>query len=607
MAELKQLHQGGPERPALVFIHGLQVLGGDAIETWRHETAAAEDCWPHWLGRETNCDTWVLEYDAALSAWTEQAMPLPTQGDQVASLLTAKPELEGRPLILVGHSMGGLVIKYALVGADTKGDARLETLRDHTRGVVFIATPHAGSHLATLARAFRLLLRINPQVGDLALHDSHLQQINQQFRALRAKQNFRVLAFKEQRDVTLRMKRWFGSHVRTFGLRVVDSDSSDPGLDGVVATPLGEDHFSICKPRDRTKQIHLELVKFVKSLAGETQDSLLPLPGMRYASRFYVQRKWENDVIKALSNHTSVTLYGSERFGKSWFARRIVELMPHNNWIELSLTDCSTADFSGYLKCLAYQLCDGLDRTCQGKVLSHARPIQSIDEIWKGYGGPQSKLEEVLRRYDTAVIEGTVLLCDDIDAVLPSEGKKTALDSTLVGSLLKMMQAWQQKRGVPCFLFTISTTAARINGVLGNSSPFSRTFEKDLEELGITELETLAGMYGLKVDRGDMETLVQWIGGHPFLAGIAFQRVCESRDSLSDVRPDWFHNYTDRLTKHLNEVPALKGAMQQVCRGQTRVDNEDQANQLRRIGLIVGEQGSLAPRNSLYKSLWSSQ
>lgn len=597
MAKLEQLYVGHPKRPALVFIHGLQLTQGNVIETWRHESAPADYCWPHWLGEETNCDTWILEYDAALSAWNEQAMPLPAQGDQVASLLMAKSELEGRQLILLGHSMGGLVIKYLLVNAATKDDPRLKPLVTHTCGIVFIATPHAGAHLANLAEAVSLLLRTNRPVANLKAHDPHLKQVHDQFKNVLTKQKLPVLAFIEQHAVKVPIL-W---GLMRIGKLVVNPTSADPGLAGVVVTPLGKDHFAISKPKDRTEQIHEELVKFVKGLAGAAGASG-PLAGMRYTSHFYVERIWESDVASLLSSGNSVTVYGSERFGKSWFVNRIVELRPDLNWITLNFSDCPTTDFSKYLKCIAHQLCNSLDRRRQGKPAG-----LSIDEIWKKRNGPQAKLEAVLKHYDEKLIQNTVLLCDDIDAILPSEGKKTALKDDIANPLLRMMQAWLQMSSMPRFLFTISTTAARINAVLGNSSPFSRTTEKNLEDLGIPELNDLATMYGLNVSKGDMEALFEWIGGHPFLAGIAFDRVKRKLGSLDQVRPDWFIQYTERLTRHLNGVEALKGAMQQVCRGQNCVDNEDLAHQLRRIGLIVGEQGSLAPRNKLYKSLWSNR
>jgi tetratricopeptide (TPR) repeat protein/pimeloyl-ACP methyl ester carboxylesterase len=262
MAELQRLHQGRADRPAVIFIHG---LGGHPIDTWRHADCAADDCWPHWIGRDADCDTWVLGYDAALSAWREQAMPLPDQGDQVADLLATRSELAARSLVLVGHSMGGLVIKTVIADAGSKGDRRIATLVDRIRGVVFIASPHAGSQLANLARVAGFALRTNVQVGNMQAHDPHLRQLNQRFRAVAAERRLEARVFAEARGVFVGR--------RLLGLRfgpqvmVVDPNSADPALPGSTPVPLAEDHFSICKPVDPGQQIHRSLCDFLATLS----------------------------------------------------------------------------------------------------------------------------------------------------------------------------------------------------------------------------------------------------------------------------------------------------------------------------------------------------
>ena len=138
MAMLQKLHAGLIDRPVMVFLHG---LGGDRIETWRHESCAPDDCWPHWVGRKTECDVWTVGYDSALSGWTNSAMPLPDQRDQVLDLLSTESELDDRRLVLVGHSMGGLVIKTVMINGVTKGDVRFKALVDRIQAVVFLATP----------------------------------------------------------------------------------------------------------------------------------------------------------------------------------------------------------------------------------------------------------------------------------------------------------------------------------------------------------------------------------------------------------------------------------------------------------------------------------
>ena len=259
MAQLKQLHRGLPDRPAVIFMHG---LGGDWIHTWRHADARAEDMRPHWVGHDSGCDVWTLQYDAAISAWVAQAMPITDQGDQVADLLATEPWLEGKRLILVGHSMGGLVIKALLVQGRTKSDERIQDFVRRVVAVSFLATPHNGSQLADAARALGGVFRINPHMEQMKAHDPTLRQLNQQFRHARSEMGLAVRVFAETQDVTL-SRTFFGIRLRTLGVRVVDPSSSDPGLAGVTATPVAGDHFSICKPRTRTEHIHKSLCDFI--------------------------------------------------------------------------------------------------------------------------------------------------------------------------------------------------------------------------------------------------------------------------------------------------------------------------------------------------------
>jgi triacylglycerol esterase/lipase EstA (alpha/beta hydrolase family) len=61
-----------------------------------------------------------------------------------------------RPVFLVGHSLGGLVIKQFIHTASsmrTRNDSdKVQYLLANWKGVIFYATPHAGSRLADSAR-----------------------------------------------------------------------------------------------------------------------------------------------------------------------------------------------------------------------------------------------------------------------------------------------------------------------------------------------------------------------------------------------------------------------------------------------------------------------
>ena len=55
-----------------------------------------------------------------------------------------------RPIIFVAHSLGGIIVKQALVWA--RREPRYESIGNHTLGVVFFGTPHRGSDKANYGK-----------------------------------------------------------------------------------------------------------------------------------------------------------------------------------------------------------------------------------------------------------------------------------------------------------------------------------------------------------------------------------------------------------------------------------------------------------------------
>ena len=74
-------------------------------------------------------------------------LPVAAAGDRLRELIVRLLEEEG-PVHLVGHSMGGLVIRHALAGL---GEEQRRELRDREGRVVQLGTPNRGSFAAPLA------------------------------------------------------------------------------------------------------------------------------------------------------------------------------------------------------------------------------------------------------------------------------------------------------------------------------------------------------------------------------------------------------------------------------------------------------------------------
>ncbi|KAM0798676.1 hypothetical protein BDR22DRAFT_891074 [Usnea florida] len=73
-------------------------------------------------------------------------------GEQLLTALyhdRSRMKASRRPIVFIGHSMGGLVVKQALVLASNRSDC--EDIRSSTTGAVFLGTPHEGTTIAQWA------------------------------------------------------------------------------------------------------------------------------------------------------------------------------------------------------------------------------------------------------------------------------------------------------------------------------------------------------------------------------------------------------------------------------------------------------------------------
>ncbi|HET7233646.1 MAG TPA: tetratricopeptide repeat protein [Longimicrobium sp.] len=235
----------------VVFIHG---LGGDAFATWG-EGVDRGNGWLAWLGEEfPGVGIWSLGYAASPTKWPRflglfsqrwrdagYTMALLDRAVEVLELFAQRGVGE-RPLVLICHSLGGLLAKQVLRRSYDAHDPRLQQVARNTRAVLFLATPHAGSVLASLMNAFRVVFGATVSIEDLREHDPHLRDLSEWYRNHTPKLGIETATFYEQRAVR--------------GLvQIVNQTSSHPGI-GAAPVPLDEDHVSIAKPRSRDSLVY---------------------------------------------------------------------------------------------------------------------------------------------------------------------------------------------------------------------------------------------------------------------------------------------------------------------------------------------------------------
>lgn len=283
MAQLLQVHKpvNSTGKPRIVFIHGLD---GDMRSTWMSDRNTEATLWPKWLGEDTQCPVWLLGYGAALSRWKADAMALPQLASALLECLASEPALSGGPLVLVGHSLGGLVIKTAVKQGIGRDVERHKQLVQAIKGIAFVGTPHFGSKLASIASWFRVV-RANPQVSDLALDDAYLEELNQLFVKLLMDLGIKARVYTETQPMRLPgILRWL-----PLGATVVSPSSSQPHIPGEAGTPEEADHRSICKPKDRASGIYPSMKAFILEIEAALTPQVLtaeieprPVPSDRF-------------------------------------------------------------------------------------------------------------------------------------------------------------------------------------------------------------------------------------------------------------------------------------------------------------------------------------
>lgn len=113
-----------------------------------------------------------------------------------------------RPIVLVAHSLGGILVKEMISYADASKEDRFLNIVQDISAVVFLGTPHRGSgaaHVGDIARRVAGALRIDtsPAILDsLNLRNDDLDRNQQHFARIWEERGFEVKTFQESKGLT---------------------------------------------------------------------------------------------------------------------------------------------------------------------------------------------------------------------------------------------------------------------------------------------------------------------------------------------------------------------------------------------------------------------
>ncbi|KAG9526674.1 hypothetical protein KCV07_g330, partial [Aureobasidium melanogenum] len=258
--------------------------------------------------------------------------------DQAAIMLLSRllgkrrtSEEKGCPIIFIAHSLGGLVVKQAMIEAWTRNEYYRDIL-ESVKGCLFLGVPHGGADSAYWAKFparmvsyVTLGLRGNSRIlGSLETKSADCVRISRGF---------------VHRATSLQIRTFYETD-RLGNVIVVDESSSTMNLPNELALPLlGSNHVTICKfsasENQRYEPVKDALEDLVRAGLGTTQKAWTkPLrSGMPFRTDTFCGRETElQKMAEALHPGTpgkkekGLVLYGIGGSGKTQLALQYIQI-----------------------------------------------------------------------------------------------------------------------------------------------------------------------------------------------------------------------------------------------------------------------------------------
>ncbi|CBY41678.1 unnamed protein product [Oikopleura dioica] len=249
-----------PTNATIIFVHGLM---GKAHRTWRCNDKTIDDpvhsyCWPiEWLPktlarREIVPKIILMSYPTSLTTYNKTCLHMEELMDEKSDKLLENIKslhTNSNPIFIVGHSMGGLLVKKMILKAQEQHQSNI---LECINGVCFYSTPHFGSSLAELSvKAPVTNSIVSSEVRELSSSSKQLKELNDQFLSVARNMSIPVHSFIESVPIK----------VVGFNHLVVSKDSANLGLGG--QTIVNENHINVNKPSSKSDILYSQFVNFI--------------------------------------------------------------------------------------------------------------------------------------------------------------------------------------------------------------------------------------------------------------------------------------------------------------------------------------------------------
>ncbi|TVY88975.1 Protein SERAC1 [Lachnellula willkommii] len=247
----------------IVAIHG---LNGDREHTWTEPKSHKlwlRDFLPDDLPRAR---VMVFGYDATPIFANSTAGIVEHARDLLRCLVETREGRDEtkRPLIFIGHSLGGLVIKQALIIAERES-RYYKQIYQSTSGVIFFGTPHQGSSMAdigtTVARiASTIAHKPEPELLQSLKKGNHiLETLTEKFREHHKARPYDIVSFYETR-----VMRGFKTLIVEIPSALLTPPGETPTYEEQI--PVDATHRDMCRFSSNEDKTYKTAVRCIKNI-----------------------------------------------------------------------------------------------------------------------------------------------------------------------------------------------------------------------------------------------------------------------------------------------------------------------------------------------------
>ncbi len=358
------------------------------------------------------------------------------------------------------------------------------------------------------------------------------------------------------------------------------------------SSPLQPSSFNLHPSSLPRPQIHPETWAALEAPAG----------AVRPESPFYIERSADAQLRNQVSGQgTTTTLQAGRQTGKTSLLMQAIHAtrdQGHVIYLDFQYVDDHIrADLTTLLQFLSEVIAEQLDLD-----------LSLVDGYWQAARNPAQTFnrflqKEVLQRLDRQIL----LAIDEADMLLDAPYKK---------HFFALLRAWDSRRAFDAdwrklnLVMVISTHPYLLIDDV-NLSPFNVGLTLHLKDFTPEQVADLNTRHGAPLPARDLPTLMNLVGGHPYLVRQAFYTLTTERLSLPDLlavatSPDGpFGKHLLFYQHSLQKNPTLQDALHQVLREKT-LPPENPLERLAAVGLLRQEGGKWQARCGLYERFFAS-